>query len=205
LAPVIGGACACGITERTVEVAGEQTHLSGMAGRYATALFELALEQNAVDAVRTDLDRFDALIAGNADLLRLIRSPVFSADEQVRALGAILDLAGVRGLSAQFLLTVAGNRRLFAVRDMIKAYRQLVARHRGEVSAEVRIAQEPSERHLTAIREALHAVTGKHVQVDVKVDPSILGGLVVKLGSRMVDSSLRTKLNLIRHAMKEVS
>jgi F-type H+-transporting ATPase subunit delta len=169
LAPVIGGACACGITERIVEVAGEQTHLSGMAGRYATALFELALEQNAVDAVRTDLDRFDALIAGNADLLRLIRSPVFSADEQVRALGAILDLAGVQGLSAQFLLTVAGNR------------------------------------HLTAIREALHAVTGKHVQVDVKVDPSILGGLVIKLGSRMVDSSLRTKLNLIRHAMKEVS
>jgi F-type H+-transporting ATPase subunit delta len=176
-----------------------------MAGRYATALFELALEQNAVDAARTDLDRFDALIAGNADLLRLIRSPVFSADEQVRALGAILDLAGVQGLSAQFLLTVAGNRRLFAVRDMIKAYRQLVARHRGEVSAEVRIAQEPSERHLTAIREALHAVTGKQVQVDVKVDPSILGGLVVKLGSRMVDSSLRTKLNLLRHAMKEVS
>ncbi len=176
-----------------------------MAGRYATALFELALEQNALDAVTADLDRFEALIAANPDLLRLIRSPVFSAEEQVRALRAVLDFAGLQGLSAQFLLTVAGNRRLFAVRDMIKAYRQLVARHRGEVSAEVRLAQEPSEGHLTAIREALHAVTGKQVQVDVKVEPSLLGGLIVKLGSRMVDSSLRTKLNLIRHAMKEVS
>jgi F-type H+-transporting ATPase subunit delta len=176
-----------------------------MAGRYATALFELALEANALDAVRADLDRFDALIAESPDLARLIRSPVFGADEQVRALRAVLSLAGVQGLSAQFLLTVAGNRRLFAVRDMIKAYRQLVARHRGEVSAEVRLAQQPSEHHLSAIRDALHAVTGKHVQVDVKVDPSILGGLIVKLGSRMVDSSLRTKLNLIRHAMKEVS
>jgi F-type H+-transporting ATPase subunit delta len=176
-----------------------------MAGRYATALFELALEQNAVDSVRADLDRFDALAAESADLMRLIRSPVFSADEQARALKAILELAALRGLSAQFLLAVASNRRLFAIRDMIKGYRRLVARHRGEINAEVRLAQEPGERHLSAIREALHAVTGKQVQVDVKVDPSLLGGLVVKLGSRMVDTSLRTKLNLIRHAMKEVS
>jgi F-type H+-transporting ATPase subunit delta len=176
-----------------------------MAGRYATALFELALEGNAVDAVRADLDRFDALVAESPDLQRLIRSPVFGADDQVRALRAVLDAAGLHGLAAQFLLTVAGNRRLFAVRDMIRSYRQLLARHRGEVSAEVRMAQAPSERHLSAIREALHAVTGKHVQIDVKVDPSLLGGLIVKLGSRMVDSSLRTKLNLIRHAMKEVS
>jgi F-type H+-transporting ATPase subunit delta len=176
-----------------------------MAGRYATALFELALERNETDSVKADLGRFDALAAGNPDLMRLIRSPVFSADEQVRALGAVLDLTGLRGLSAQFLMAVASNRRLFAVGDMIKAYRELVARHRGEVSAEVQLAQEPGEQHLSAIREALHAVTGKQVQVDVKVDPSLLGGLVVKLGSRMVDTSLRTKLNLIRHAMKEVS
>ncbi len=176
-----------------------------MAGRYATALFELALEAGALDTVKADLDRFDALIAESADLLRLIRSPVFGADEQARALRAVLDAAALQGLAAQFLLTVTANRRLFAVRDMIRSYRQLVARHRGEVSAEVRLAQQPSEHHLTAIREALHAVTGKHVEVDVRVDPSLLGGLIVKLGSRMVDSSLRTKLNLIRHAMKEVS
>jgi len=176
-----------------------------MAGRYATALFELALEANALDTVNADLDAFDALIAQSADLARLVRSPVFSSEEQGRALAAVLDLAGLRGLSAQFLLTVAANRRLFAVRDIIKAYRALVARHRGEVAAQVTLAQAPSERHLAAIKEALDAVTGKDVMIDVKLDPALIGGLVVKLGSRMVDSSLRTKLNMIKHAMKEVS
>ena len=176
-----------------------------MAGRYATALFELALEANALDAVKADLEAFDALIAQSADLARLVRSPVFSSEEQVRALGAVLELAGLRGLCAQFLLTVASNRRLFAVRDIIKAYRALVARHRGEVAAQVTLAQAPSERHLAAIKDALNAVTGKDVVIDMKLDPALIGGLVVKLGSRMVDSSLRTKLNMIKHAMKEVS
>ena len=176
-----------------------------MAGRYATALFELALEANALDAVKADLEAFDALIARSADLARLVRSPVFSSEEQVRALGAVLELAGLRGLCAQFLLTVASNRRLFAVRDIIKAYRALVARHRGEVAAQVTLAQAPSERHLAAIKEALNAVTGKDVVIDMKLDPALIGGLVVKLGSRMVDSSLSTKLNMIKHAMKEVS
>ena len=176
-----------------------------MAGRYATALFELALETNAVAAVKSDLDRFDALITESADLARLVRSPVFTAEEQVRALRPVLNWAGLSGLSAQFLLTVASNRRLFAVRDMIRAYGLLVARHRGEVSAQVTLAQPPRPEHLAAIKEALDAVTKKNVQVDVQVDPSIIGGLVVKLGSRMVDTSLRTRLNMIKHAMKEVS
>ena len=106
-------------TSRTNSV--EETPIaSGMAGRYATALFELALEANALDAVKADLEAFDALIAQSADLARLVRSPVFSSEEQVRALGAVLELAGLRGLPAQFLLTVASNRRLFAVRDMIR-------------------------------------------------------------------------------------
>jgi len=176
-----------------------------MAGRYATALFELALEENAIDAVQADLERFDALVAENADLRRLVRSPVFGADEQAKALKAVLAAAGIVGLSARFLELVAWNRRLFAVRDMIRDYRQLVARHKGEVTAEVTLAEQPSEAHLAAIKDALATVTKKDVQVDVKVDPAIIGGLVVKLGSRMVDSSLRTKLNAIKHAMKEVS
>ncbi|MGA8293296.1 MAG: ATP synthase F1 subunit delta, partial [Rhodoplanes sp.] len=108
-------------------------------------------------------------------------------------------------LAAKYLKFVTANRRLFAVRDMIRGYRQLVARHKGEVTAEVTLAEKPSEAHLAAIKDALAAVTKKDVQVDVKVDPAIIGGLVVKLGSRMVDSSLRTKLNAIKHAMKEVS
>src|SRR5215813_5938862 len=111
------------------DVAGEGAIVSGMAGRYATALFELALEENAIDAVQADLERFDALVAENADLRRLVRSPVFGADEQAKALKAVLAAAGIVGLSARFLELVAWNRRLFAVRDMIRDYRQLVARH----------------------------------------------------------------------------
>jgi F-type H+-transporting ATPase subunit delta len=176
-----------------------------MAGRYATALFELALEANALDAVAADLDRFDALVGESADLARLVRSPVFSADEQVKALSAVLESAGIRGLVAQFLKLVASNRRLFAVRDMIKGYRALVASHKGEVTAEVTLADRPSESQLAAIRDALAAVTKKDVKVDVRIDPAIIGGLIVKLGSRMVDNSLRTKLNAIKYAMKGIA
>jgi F-type H+-transporting ATPase subunit delta len=185
-------------------VAGEEPIISGMAGRYATALFELALDNKAVDAIKADLDRFDALVAESEDLRRLVRSPVFAADAQGKALGAVLDRAGIGGLTAQFLKVVTANRRLFAVRDMIRAYRALVARHHGEVTAQVTVAEALTDAHRAAITDALKSVTGKDVGLDVKIDPAIIGGVVVKLGSRMVDSSLRTKLNSIKHAMKEV-
>jgi F-type H+-transporting ATPase subunit delta len=176
-----------------------------MAGRYASALFELALEEHAIDLVKADLDRFEALIGDSADLRRLVRSPTFTAEAQSRALAAVLEKAGIGGVARRFLQVVSSNRRLFAVQDMIKSFRKLVAQHKGEMSAEVTLAERPSDQHLDAIKSALNAITKKDVQVDVKVDPSIIGGLVVKLGSRMVDSSLRTKLNSIKHAMKEVS
>jgi len=176
-----------------------------MAGRYASALFELALEERAIDQVKADLDRFDALIGDSSDLRRLVRSPAFTAEAQSRALAAVLEKAGIAGLAGRFLQVVSSNRRLFAVQDMIKGFRALVAQHKGEVSAEVTLAERPSDQHLDAIKSALNTITKKDVQVDVKVDPSIIGGLIVKLGSRMVDSSLRTKLNSIKHAMKEVS
>jgi F-type H+-transporting ATPase subunit delta len=175
-----------------------------MAGRYATALFELARDNNAVDPVKADLERFDALVAESADLERLVRSPVYGADEQAKAVGPVLDRMGIGGIAANFVKLVTANRRLFAVREMIKAYRALVARHKGEVTAQVTVAETLSDSHRGAIQDALNSVTGKHVGLDVKVDPAIIGGLVVKLGSRMVDSSLRTKLNSIKHAMKEV-
>ena len=180
-----------------------QFNASGMAGRYATALFELARESNAIDAAKADLDRFDALVAESPDLMRLVRSPVFSADEQLQALTAVLDRAGIGGLATNFLLLVTSNRRLFAVRDMIKAFRELVADYRGEAAAEVTVAEQLKDEHAAALKSALHAVSGKDVDLHIKVDPAIIGGLVVKLGSRMVDSSLRTKLKAIRHAMKE--
>ena len=174
-----------------------------MAGRYATALFDLASEAKAIDAVKADLERFDALVAESPDLNRLVRSPAFSADEQLQALSAVLDRAGIGGLAAKFLKLVTTNRRLFAVRDMVKAFRELVADHKGEATAEVTVAEGLKDEHLDALRSALKAVSGKNVNLAVRIDPAIIGGLVVKLGSRMVDSSLRTKLNAIRHAMKE--
>jgi F-type H+-transporting ATPase subunit delta len=174
-----------------------------MAGRYATALFDLAGETNTIDAVKADLERFDAMVAESADLMRLVRSPVFSAAEQLQALSAVLDRAGIGGLAAKFLKLVTSNRRLFSVRDMIKAFRGLVAQHKGEATAEVTVAEPLKNEHVEALRAALKSVSGKDVDLDIKIDPAIIGGLVVKLGSRMVDTSLRTKLNAIRHAMKE--
>jgi F-type H+-transporting ATPase subunit delta len=174
-----------------------------MAGRYATALFELAREANAIDTVKADLERFDALVAESPDLNRLVRSPVFSTAEQLRALSAVLARAGIGGLAAQFLKLVTSNRRLFAAHDMVRGYRELVAKHKGEATAEVTVAEKLKDDHVTALKGALKTISGKDVALNIKIDPAIIGGLVVKLGSRMIDTSLRTKLNAIRHAMKE--
>jgi F-type H+-transporting ATPase subunit delta len=185
-------------------VAGKDPIISGMAGRYGNALFELARDDEAVEEVKADLDRFDAMIAGSPDLNRLVRSPVFDADSQLHALAAILDKAGITGLAANFLRVITTNRRLFAVRDMIRAYRALVARYKGEVTAQVTVAEPLSDKNLDALKDALKSVTGgKDIDFDVKIEPAIIGGLIVKVGSRMVDSSLRTKLNAIKIAMKE--
>ncbi len=175
-----------------------------MAGRYARALFELALDAKSIDAVKADIEQFDAMISESADLRRLVRSPVFGAEEQGRALAAVLAKASIGGLAADFLLFVTSNRRLFAVRDMMRGFRRLVARWEGEVTAEVTVAEKLSDARLEEIKSALKSITGaKAVDLNVKIDPAIIGGLTVKLGSRMVDSSLRTKLNAIKHAMKE--
>src|SRR5512144_2696528 len=139
----------------SVPVAGKDQTISGMAGRYATALFELALENKAVDAVKKDLDQFDALIADSADLNRLVRSSVFDADDQLKALSAILSKAGIIGLAANFLRVITANRRLFAVRDMIRAYRALVARHKGEVHAQITVAEQLNANNLDALKGAL--------------------------------------------------
>jgi F-type H+-transporting ATPase subunit delta len=184
-------------------VANEDPSVSGVSGRYATALFELARDQKSVDSIKADLDRFEAMLADSADLRRLVRSPVFSAGEQSKALGAVLDQAEISGISANFLKVLTANRRLFAVTDVIRAFRALVARFKGEATADVTVAETFNDKNLDALKAALKTVTGKDVALNVKVDPSIIGGLVVKLGSRMVDSSLRTKLNSIKLAMKE--
>lgn len=184
-------------------MATEDPSVSGVSGRYATALFELARDEKSVDAVKADLETFSALLHDSPDLVRLVRSPVFTAEAQTKALSAVLERAGISGITANFLKVLTANRRLFAVADVIRAFRALVAKFKGEATADVTVAEKLSDKNLDALKAALNSVSGKDVDLNVKIDPSIIGGLIVKLGSRMVDSSLRTKLNSIKHAMKE--
>ena len=177
--------------------------VAGMAGRYASALFELARESGQVDAVSANLETFDALLKESADLRRLVKSPVFSGEEQAAAIGAVVAKAGITGLAANFIRLSAANRLLFALPDMIAAFRTLVRESKGIVRAEVRVAEKPSEAVLNEIKASLRDIAKAEVDVDLHVDPSLIGGLVVKMGSRMVDASLRTKLNGIRLAMRE--
>jgi F-type H+-transporting ATPase subunit delta len=185
-------------------VAGEDHTVSGVAGRYATALFELALEAKALEKVEADLTRFGEALDAVDDMKRLVKSPVFSAEEQGRALAAILDELKIEGLTKNFLLLVSKNRRLFATPDMIRGFRTMLAAHRGETSATVTAASKLTESQVTALKQALKAALGKDVMLDQRVDPSLIGGLMVKVGSRMIDTSLRTKLTSLKHAMKEV-
>ena len=185
-------------------MASEVETSSGVAGRYATALFELAVEQQALEQVVVELNRFNLALDAVEDLQRLVKSPVFSAEEQGRALAAILEKLEIEGLTRNFLLLAAKNRRLFATPDMISVFRAMLARHRGETSATVTAAAKLTESQITALRQALKAALGKEVMLEERVDAGLLGGLVVKVGSRMVDTSLRTKLNSLKVAMKEV-
>jgi len=177
---------------------------SGVAERYASSLFELALEAGVVEAVGADLDRFQALLDESDDLKRLVVSPVFSAEDESKAISAIAEKAGISGLAANFLKVVANNRRLFAVPGMIASYRTTAAAHRGEIVAEVTSAHALDEAQETELKAALKSVTGKDVTIDLTVDPSLLGGLIVKVGSRQIDTSLRTKLSTLKLALKEV-
>ncbi len=186
-------------------MAEDAVSLSGVAGRYAFALFELAKEKRATDEVASALAAFQALLNESADLRRLVKSPVFTAQEQVKALDAIFTKANVSGIAANFIRLVASKRRLFVLPEMIDAFQRLNDASKGLVRADVTVATPLRSEQETALRQALAGVTGgKTVNLNVKTDPSIVGGLVVKLGSRMVDASVRTKLNAIRTRMKEV-
>jgi F-type H+-transporting ATPase subunit delta len=190
--------------ETLVQVADNSTTGSTVAERYAGALFDLALEGTSLPAVETDFARFTALLDESADLKRLVRSPVFSAEEQTRAVAAVLDRSGIAGLVANLIKVAASNRRLFVVPDIIAAFRRLAARHRGEIAAEVTSAEPLSDGRVADLKAALKASLGKDVDLETKVDPHLIGGLIVKVGSRMIDGSLRTKLNSLKLAMKEV-
>ncbi len=177
---------------------------SSVADRYARSLHDLAAENGNVEAVEAALTAFESAIGESADLKRLIESPVFSADEQAAALGAVLDKAGLEPLAANFLRVAAQNRRLFAVPAMIAAFRAIAADARGETTAEVISAFALDDAQQGQLKATLKEVAGRDVGLDVTVDPSILGGLIVKLGSRQIDTSLKTKLSSLKLALKEV-
>lgn len=183
-------------------MAGEAADLSGLAGRYASALFELADARKQLDGVAEELRGLKSVIAESEDLRRFIRTPLYGRAEQTKAMAAILDKAAVGDLCRRFVLVATQNRRLFALPQMIDAYLAELARRRGEVTAQVVAAQELSDAQKAALMEALKQSVGGKVQMDLKVDRGLIGGLIVKVGSRMVDSSLRSKLQRLEFAMK---
>jgi len=184
-------------------VADNKAKVSGVAERYARALFELAVDDN-LEAVENDLGRFSDLIDSSADLRRLVNSPAFSADQQFRAISVVLERAGIGGMAGNLIKLATRNRRLFAVPGMVVAFGQMAASHRGEIAAVVTSAEPLSDSHIKDLKEALKASLGKDVTLETSVDPDIIGGLIVKVGSRMIDGSIRTKLNSLKLSMKEV-
>lgn len=178
------------------------TGLGGLAGRYAQALFELAEQEKSLDRIADELFQLAALIRSNGDLLRLIRSPIIARDDQRRAMEAIIEAMGGSALTRRFVSLVVSKRRLHALPDMIKAYLGLIAARRGQTTAEVVSAKPLTKAQAVAVAAALKSSAGMEVALATRVDPTLLGGLVVKLGSRMVDSSLSAKLNRLSLAIK---
>ncbi len=178
---------------------------TGVAGRYASALFELADNAKSLDQVAQDLDTFRKMVSESADLARLIASPVIGRDLQGKALLAVLDAAGIAGLTRNFIGTVAANGRARELVSMATAFLAELASRRGETTVAVTSAVPLTPAQLQQLTEALRGVLGSaKVSVDARVEPDILGGLVVKVGSRLFDSSIRSKLQRLQLVMKGV-
>lgn len=186
-------------------MATDDNAVTGLGGRYATALFELAHESKVLDPVAADLAALDRMLAESEDLRRLVASPVITRDEQDRAMTAILASMGAHDLTRRVVGLMARKRRLFALADVIRAYRRLLAARRGEVAAEVTSAHALTADQHADLAAALKRALGREVAVETRVDPALIGGLVVQVGSRMIDNSLRTKLQRLQFAMKGIA
>lgn len=180
----------------------DEAHLSSIAGRYALAVFELALEEKSLDTVGRDFAALKTMMTDSPELTRLVRAPVFSRDEQAKGMRALLDKMGAAPLTTRFVLLLCAKRRLFVLADAIRDFQVLVAQQRGEVDAEVASARPLSDAQTAELKRVLKGKLGRDPHLITRVDPTLLGGLVVKIGSRMIDSSLRAKLNGIRSAMR---
>jgi F-type H+-transporting ATPase subunit delta len=189
---------------KNAKLAGETTLVAGIAGRYAIALFELARDENKLDETAQELTGLQALLDESEDFARLVRSPIFSAAEQTQAVAEIAQKAGLSPLTANFLKILAKNRRLFTLTGVIAGFRKLLADHRNELEADIASAVPLTDAQTEELKATLKAKTGKDISLNSRVDPALLGGLIVKIGSRMIDNSVRTKLNNLKMAMKEV-
>ena len=183
-------------------MASEAAGVSGLAERYAKALFELADERKQLDEVAADLRALNGLLAESVDLRRLMRSPVLTRQDQAKAIAALAERAQFSTLTRNFLGVAARSRRLFVVQEVITAYLAQLADRRGEVTARVTAAAPLSQAQIEAVNEQLRKAVGRKVAVDIWIDPSLIGGLVVKVGSRMVDASVESKLRRMQLAMK---
>ncbi len=184
------------------QVSASSTKSSGVAARYARALFELAAESGDTDAIAADLEKLEEAIGKSTDLARLIESPLFDAETQIAGLDAVMEALGIGGLTANFVRLVAQNRRLAVLPAMIEAYRALVAERRGEIRVRVTSAAKLTAAQAKKVTAALKEALGSEVHIENEVDPSIMGGLVVRAGSRMIDTSVKTRLNTLKSMLK---
>jgi F-type H+-transporting ATPase subunit delta len=175
---------------------------ASLAGRYASALFDLARDQRQIDSVDRSLEALSQALVDSKDFNELITSPLVSREEAGKALAALAPQLGLDPITTNFVGVLAKNGRKGELRNVIRAFRRLAAEHRGETTADVITARPLNEDQLSALRQQLRARAGRDVNVDAQVDPALLGGIVVKLGSQRIDASIRTKLNRLASAMK---
>ena len=175
---------------------------ASLAGRYASALFDLARDQRHIDSVGRSLDALSQALVDSKDFAELVASPLVSRDEAGKAFAAIAPQIGLDPITANFLGVLARNGRKGELRNVIRAFRRLASEHRGEVTADVTTARPLNDEQVSALKSQLRTRAGRDVAIDATVDPAILGGIVVKLGSQQIDASIRTKLNRLASAMK---
>jgi len=177
---------------------------TGIAARYATAMFELAAEAKALDALESDVTAVEAALAESADLRDLVNSPIYSREEMQAAIGGVADAMGLNPITANTLRLMAAKRRLFVTPALLRSLRERIADHKGEMTADVVSAKALTKTQADKLAKTLKAAMGKDVKLNATVDEGIIGGLIVKVGSKMIDTSIRSKLNTLQNTMKEV-
>ncbi|MEM7499492.1 MAG: F0F1 ATP synthase subunit delta [Pseudomonadota bacterium] len=179
------------------------TFTDGVADRYATALFDLARDENALEAVEKDVETLSAAFVESEDLRTVVSSPIYGREEQARAMASVNSALGLGPLVSNLVALMASKRRLFVLESALKIFRQQLAEHRGEITAEVTAARALSDAQRDHLAATLKDVTGQDVKLDIRVDESLIGGLIVKVGSKMIDTSIRSQLASLHTTMKE--